>query len=213
MKRFFFISILLCSFFMSNAQDSSRYINAMKANLAQLDTAYKNPAGVQKLANNFERIALAEKDKWLPYYYAALCDLNYAFAQKEMTDALAERSAGWIAKADSLSPNNSEISVLKSMNATIRMLVNPQQRYMQYGPAIETAIQQAKAQDPSNPRPYYLKGANLKGTPAAFGGGCKAALVELNTAKEKFGTFKPATPLSPEWGLESTDAMIAECNK
>jgi hypothetical protein len=35
------------------------------------------------LANNFERIATAEKNQWLPYYYAAFCQVNLGFIEKD----------------------------------------------------------------------------------------------------------------------------------
>jgi hypothetical protein len=59
--------IFVASF--ANAQ-SSKYESAMKENINQLDSVMvKNNA--MELANNFVRIAQAEKTQWLPYYYAA----------------------------------------------------------------------------------------------------------------------------------------------
>jgi hypothetical protein len=57
-----------------------------------------------------------------------------------------------------------------------------------------------------------LKGQSLKFTPPQFGGGCKAALEALNTAVEKYGTFKPASDIAPNWGKSYTEMMVKECN-
>ena len=192
---------------------SERYVVAIKKNLMTMDSAFKSPAGILALANNFERIAAAEKNQWLPYYYAALCQINYGFRQEDKSglDAIAEKAGMLINTADSLMPNNSELSCLKSMNATLQMLVNPMARYMQYAGAINDNMEKAMEQDASNPRPYVLKGQNLKNTPVQFGGGCETALPILKTALEKFASFKSAGELYPNWGKEITEQAVKDC--
>ena len=74
-------------------------------------------------------------------------------------------------------------------------------------------MEKAMNEDPNNPRPYYLKGQNLKYTPEQFGGGCKVALAELKTAMDKFAAFKPATELHPTWGKPRVEQLIKECNQ
>jgi hypothetical protein len=185
----------------------------MKKNIAQIDSAFTKPDLFISLANNFERIGTSEKNQWLPYYYAAYCRVNNGYMQKEPSsnDAIAEYATKLINKADSLLPNNSEISCVKSMIASLQMMVNPQQRFMQYGAASQKEMQAAMEQDPTNPRPYMLKGQGLKFTPTQFGGGCKTALVPLTTAVEKYATFKPASDIAPNWGKTYTELMAKEC--
>ena len=71
----------------------------------------------------------------------------------------------------------------------------------------------AMQQDPTNPRPYMLKGQGLKYTPEQFGGGCKKAMVELTTAQEKFSIFIPASEISPNWGKSYNEMIIKECSE
>ena len=52
--------IVLFSAIILSAQ-SEKYTAAMKKNLAAMDTSFKNPADLLTVANNFERIAVAEK--------------------------------------------------------------------------------------------------------------------------------------------------------
>jgi hypothetical protein len=73
---------------------------------------------------------------------------------------------------------------------------------------METAMQQ----DATNPRPYLLKGQNLKYTPEQFGGGCKTAKPLLQTAADKFASFKPASDISPNWGMDRVNALLKDCN-
>ncbi len=192
---------------------SEKYTAAMKKNIALMDSAFSKADNFIALANNFERIGVAEKNQWLPYYYAALCKVNYAFMQQDATgnDPIAEAATMLINKADSLQPYNSEISCVKSMIASVQMLVNPQQRFMQYGAISQKAMAAAMQQDPSNPRPYLLKGQNLKYTPEQFGGGCKAALPALTTAAEKFASYTVASDIAPNWGAKRNEMVMAEC--
>lgn len=212
MKKLIILSIISIAFFSSYAQND-KFVAAMKKNITQIDSAFTKPDLFISLANNFERIGTSEKSQWLPFYYAALCRVNYSYTQEEKSgnDAIAEYATKLINKADSLMPNNSEISCIKSMIASIQMMVNPQQRWGQYGPISQKAMTDAMKQDPTNPRPYMLKGQGLKYTPEAFGGGCKTASSPLATAMEKYATFKPASDIAPNWGKAYTETLVKEC--
>jgi hypothetical protein len=192
---------------------SEKFTAAMQKNLAEMDAAFANPENLLKLANNFERIANAEKNQWLPYYYAAFCQVNYGFMEKdkEKIDAIADRATTLINTADSLAPNNSEISCIKSMIASCHMMVNPMQRWQEYGAQSSENMEAAMKQDPTNPRPYYLKGQGLMYTPEQFGGGCKTAKPELQTALDKYATFKPASSISPDWGKSYAQKLFDSC--
>lgn len=213
MKKLLFLTSLSLFSLFTFAQ-SDRYAAAMKSNLQALDTSFRNPANLLAVGNNFERIATAEKNQWLAYYYAAYCQVNYGFMvqDKSKTDGFADKASALIAKADSLMPKNSEISCIKSMIASCHMMVNPRVRYMQYGQESTTEMENAMEQDPTNPRPYLLKGQSLKYTPEQFGGGCKTALPELQTALDKYLVYKPASELHPVWGIEHTQQLMKECN-
>ena len=192
---------------------SDKYIAAMKSNIMAIDTSYKNPADLLTLANKFERIATAEKNQWLAYYYAALCQVNYTYMESDKTkvDAIADKATELIDKADVLQPNNSEISCIKSMIASSHMMVNPMQRYMEYSTEINSFMEAAMQQDPTNPRPEYLKGQALKYTPEQFGGGCGTAKPVLESALDKFNKFKTASDIHPNWGKSRVELLISEC--
>jgi hypothetical protein len=191
---------------------SEKYQKAMGANLAKMETA-KSALDFQTLSAGFERIAAAEKDQWLAYYYAAQTQILNGFMQTETAgnDAIADKAEALMNKADSLQKDNSEISCLRSMAGTLRMLVNPMQRYMQFAKQINGSMEMAKKQDPSNPRPYYLQGQNLKNTPEQFGGGCKTAKPILEQAIKLYEAFKPASLLHPNWGKQQAAELLAGC--
>ncbi len=212
MKKHLFFLLTLAMLGSASAQ-SDRYLGAMKKNLAALDTAFRSPGSLLSLANQFERIALAEKNQWLPFYYAAFCQVNLGFMEqdKSRVDAIADKADALIARADSLQPGNSEISCIRSMVASCRMMVDPRLRWQQYGEASNRLMELAMQQDSSNPRPYLLRGQGLRYTPEQFGGGCKAALPALQTALEKFAAFVPASEIHPGWGRQIAQQLADGC--
>ena len=211
MKKIIFSMLCLVTVASVNAQ-SDKYQKAMTANLAKFDSA-KTAQDFQTLSASFERIANAEKNQWLPYYYAAQAQIIYGFVKNTPAenDAIAEKAEKWLNTADSLQKDNSEISCLRSMAATLHMMVNPMQRYMQYLPDIEKALAAAKKQDPTNPRPHFIQGQNLKGTPEQFGGGCKTAKPVMQQALALYATFKPSSPLHPNWGKSQAQEIFDGC--
>ena len=212
MKKLFLLAVV--SFLVTGAfAQSEKYVANMKNNITAIDSSFKNPQNLLDLANKFERIATTEKNQWLPYYYAAFCQVNYTYMEKDKTkvDAIADKATELIDKADALQPNNSEISCIKSMIASSHMMVNPMQRFQEYGPESASYLDAAMQQDATNPRPEYLKGQGLKYTPEQFGGGCANAKPVLQSSLDKYNTFKPASDIHPTWGRTRLEAMLAEC--
>ena len=70
MKKSLLLSLFAIISLASFSQ-SDKYVAAMQKNIAAIDTSFRTPPALLALANNFERIAVAEKNQWLPYYYAA----------------------------------------------------------------------------------------------------------------------------------------------
>lgn len=212
MKKLFLLAAVSFLATASFAQ-SDKYVAGMKSNITLIDSAFKNPPALLDLANKFERIAVAEKNQWLAYYYAAFCQVNYAYMEKDKTkvDAIADKATELIDKADALNPNNSEISCIKSMIASSHMMVNPMQRFQEYGPEAQSYLDAAMQQDAANPRPELLKGQGLKYTPEQFGGGCATAKPVLQSSLAKYATFKPASEIHPTWGRSRVESLLSEC--
>jgi hypothetical protein len=210
-----FIALFLIIATTAVAQNE-KFNNAMQLKLEGYKTA-KTAEDFLDLSNAFERIAEAEKTQWLAYYYAAHAQVIYGYmlSQKDPSglDPIADKAEQLINKADALEKNNSEISCIKSMIASLRMFVNPMQRWQQYGALATEMIETAKAQDPANPRPYALSAQNLFYTPAQFGGGCSTAKPIAEEGMKLLEAFKPKTALHPVWGKMQLEMVMGGCNK
>lgn len=208
-------SILLVAaiiFAASTFAQSEKYLSAMKQNIAQVDSLMIK-SNAAEVANNFSRIAEAEKDKWLPFYYAAYCKVIQAMTEQDNSkkDALADKADEYLSKAETiLGKENSEINVIKSMIATAHMMVDPQSRFMTYGPQSTEFIKKSESLDPTNPRPILLEAQNTFYTPEAFGGGKEAAKPLFEKAKQLFENFKPETDISPVWGKSNVAYFLSQ---
>ena len=193
---------------------SEKYTQAMKTNLAKFDSI-KSSEEYQALAATFERIGDAEKTEWLPYYYSSLALLTPGWTDTKIDkDANAVKIKSLLDKADPLTKDNAdkaEVLSIRNMTATQQMLVDPQNRWMNYGQEGATYLKQAKDLDPENPRLAYLEGAGIFGTPEQFGGGKAKAKPVLEKAVSLFKAEKPK-PLHPSWGLQIAESMLAQCN-
>ena len=203
-----FISLSVVTF----AQSAS-YKAGMKKCLAQFQNAGSKTEFI-KAAGSFETLALSEKTEWLPYYYAGLCEALGAFsAAKTDIDALCEKGDKLAKTADSLSPQNPEVSVLKAMLAAARITVDEKKRGQKYGGQVMKYANAAIKLNSANPRAYLLKGRALLYTPEAFGGGAKKAKPVFETSLEKFKLFKPETEFSPLWGKDEVEKELKMINE
>jgi hypothetical protein len=218
MKKFIFSSALVLLTLAVFSQ-SEKYVSTMKDKIAMLDTL-RDLAGLKDISAAFERIGDAEKTQWLPYYYAALAMVNggnsiYINNQSnadelQKIDPIAERAEQLIAKAEALSKDNSEIFAVKKMAASLRMMVDPMSRYMQYGPQAQEFLETAKRLNPENPRVFLLEGQDKYFTPEQYGGSKTEAKKLFDEALKKYESFKPASDIDPNWGKGTVQYFLSQ---
>ncbi len=220
MKKIIFSTLAVALFSIAAfAQEQDKYTRTMMTKVPEVDTT-RNPAELLALSAAFERIADAEKTKWLPYYYAALTQVNAAYmmspngqVKAEVSDPMADKAEAYITKADALNPNNSEVYAVKKMIANLRMMADPTNRWMQYGPIGDEALQTAAKLNPENPRVYLLQGQDKFFIPEQFGGSKTEAKALFEMALKKYETTKPASAIDPSWGKRTAAYFLAEASK
>lgn len=207
------LSILLSLLFLTVAIADDKYEKEIKKNLEKIDEC-KTPNDFIKLANNFERIAVAEKDKWLPYYYSAFVYVlaSYTDSVNSRKDIYLDKAFKFNGIADSLMPNNSEIYTLKGMISQARMQIDPMNRWQKYGADATANLTKAMQIDTLNPRPEYLIGVGTYYTPQQFGGGPQTAKPILEKSLAKYEKFIPESEIAPNWGRENLEEILKAVN-
>ena len=208
MKKLLVIAMMMIAGFVSG---QGKYEAGMGKAFEQMKDA-KTAEDMGATAAFFERIAEAEKDKWLPYYYAAYCNYLTGWMNPSADkDAIGEKSKELIVKAEVLEKNNSELFVLRQMVAVQKLTVDPMSRFQTYGKQANEALEMAKQADPNNPRVYLVDGQYKMNVPDAFGGGKEVGKKLFTKALELFKTFKPASNMNPSWGADQAEKLLAQC--
>lgn len=165
------------------------------------------------LANDFTRIGDKEKTQWLPYYYAAYTTIEKGrtlMRKGEMTeiDAIAAEAQSSLDKASDLSKDNAEILILQKMIHSLKLMVNPQERFMSEGMLGAEALGKAEKLDPTNPRIILMKAEDTYFTPEQFGGSKTKGLDLFQKSVDQFSVYKPKTSLDPNWGKMEAEYFL-----
>jgi hypothetical protein len=213
MKKIILSLALVVIALASNAQ-SDAYNAGMKGMISRIESAQSNPEAYQDASNGFLRIAAAEKNEWLPNYYAAYCLAMQAMfsKDKEKIDPMLDQADKLLAEI-SITVKSDEVMCLQAFSKATRISVDPMTRGMRYSSESAKFLEQAKSINAENPRIYFLQGESMFNTPEQFGGGKTKALQLFQTAAKKFAAFKPSSDLMPTWGQRTNEMMIAECKK
>lgn len=192
------------------------YEKAMTDKIAKIETC-KTAEDFQTLANDFQRIAEKEQNKWQPYYYAA-----FSFIQKgrlqmrdgktQDLDEPADQAMKYLTSAESIS-DNAEIRLLKKMTYSLKMMVNPMQRYMTDGAKATAEMTAAEKMEPNNPRVALIKAEDMYFTPEQYGGSKTKGLEMFKLALEKFNSYQPKTSIDPNWGKAEAEYFISQSGK
>jgi hypothetical protein len=209
-----FLTLLFTLSVIAGIYADDKYEKAVRKNLERMDTC-RVSADYLNVANAFERIALAENGKWLPYYYASLNYVlaSYVDSSNSQKDMYLDKAAGFIHTADSLVPSNSEVLTLKGMIAQARMQIDPMSRWQKYGGEAQFNFQKAMEADSLNPRPEYLVGVGVYYTPKQFGGGPDKAKPILENSFRKYEQFVLENDLMPKWGKQMAEELLKQINE
>ncbi|WP_426275032.1 hypothetical protein ACN9MN_11655 [Chryseobacterium sp. S-02] len=215
MKKYILSAALSSVSLITFAQAS--YEKIMTEKIAKIETC-KSAEDFQNLANDFQRIGDKEKGKWLPNYYTALSYIQKGRVlmregKMESLDMVADQAQKFIDTAESTEKDNSEIHLLQKMIFSLKMMVNPQQRYMTYGMQAAEELRKAENFDASNPRVALIKAEDMYFTPEQYGGSKTKGLELFKQALENFNTYKPKTALDPNWGKSEAEYFLSMGDK
>jgi hypothetical protein len=189
------------------------YEKIMAEKIAKIETC-KTPEDFQTLSNDFQRIGSKESSQWLPQYYAAFSQIQKGRVMMrngntQDLDGVAAQAEKYLGTAQSLAgADNAEIHLLKKMAYSLRMMVNPQQRFMTDGARASEELSRAEKLDPSNPRITLIKAEDVYFTPEQYGGSKSKGKEMFKDAVSKFNAYKPKTALDPNWGRGEAEYFL-----
>ena len=214
-KAILFIAFIFLCIGLIQAQDG--YNQQMVMAVGKLDQAAV-AKDYQQLAASFESIALAEKNKWLPYYYAAYCNAKIGWLYQQDGDQIepfADKAEKDIKKSESLldtavqKKELSEVYCVLSMVNRARVFINPMSYGRQYGPPASQYAHLALNTNPDNPRANYLLGWEKYSTPKLWGGDKKKAKELLELAKQELAVDSNEG-INPHWGQEEVEELLKQ---
>jgi len=189
---------------------SPKYYQKMGETLPKFG-ACKTIDDYQSLANQFNLIANAETQEWLPLYYEAQCYILMSFrvddnpAKKDEYLDIAEVA---INKMLVLAPNESEAYTLQAFYCMGRLVVNPQERGQKYGGLSGQAVGRALGMEPENPRAQLMQLQNELGTARFFGSDTKPFLIKAQTLLDNWDNYKNKSSLHPQWGKDQVEGIV-----
>lgn len=210
MKKLFLTALLVIS---ASAFSQTAFEKAMTEKISKLEQS-KTPEDFTASSNDFARIGDKEKTNWIPYYYAAHASIEKGrnlmrTGKMSELDAIAAEAQTNLDKASALSPNNAEILILQKMIHSLKMMVDPQSRFMSEGMLAADALSKAEKLDPENPRISLLKAEDTYFTPEQFGGSKTKGLELFQKSLDQFKVYKPKTTLDPTWGKGEAEYFLA----
>lgn len=162
-----------------------------------------------------ERIAIVEKNNWLPNYYIGLINSTEAFKPENR-----ENITSLLNKADEVidfelakNPENAELLVLEALSDTALLVSDPMTYGMALSPKISGIYQKALALAPDNPRVVLNKAEFDMGGAEWTGADVKQICKQYEKAVDLFGKFKNETPFYPSWGLDRAKAGVQKCGQ
>lgn len=205
-KVFLFIGL----FFALNATSQSNYEKGMQQAFALWDEG-KNTEALQL----FERIAAAEKENWLPPFYAAYIEVLGSFNIKDETilNAKLTKAQKLLDEATSISENNPEIIIIQALLNTAYIAFDGQRYGMTMSGKNSQLYAKALQIAPKNPRVILGNAEWNMGTAKFFGQSTKPFCEEIKRAIEIEKEEKNGIPFYPRFQLKRAEDVLKKCEE
>lgn len=207
MKTILLVATLILSL---NLSSQTPYEKGM-SKAFELWQEQKNTEAVQL----FERIATAEKNNWLPPYYAGLIEVISSFSIKDealLTTKLT-RAKVFLDIAASISEDNPEIMISYALLNTAYIAFDGQKYGMTLSGENTAIYKKAQSISPNNPRVILSKAEWDMGSARFFGKSITPFCEDIDRAIVLFKEEEQTIPYYPYSGLERAEEISANCKK
>ena len=206
------IIILLLSIVLMSFIDNG-YDNAMSTSMEQLREA-STKENFREVANRFDRIAAKEKDKWLPYYYAAYVKIILATTEKNpsIKDNTLDEAQATINLVKNIDHDKVEVLTLEAFINMIRISVDPANRGQEYSMKSAAFLEEAEGIEANNHRTMLFMAHLQYGSLQFFNTDTTPACEKFIQALKIFNDDQAVNdPFWPAWGKDQALSMVKQC--
>jgi tetratricopeptide (TPR) repeat protein len=167
-------------------------------------------------SNLFERISTAEKDNWLPPFYAGYTLVLSAFEIKdEATLKLKlDKAKSLLERAASISTKNPDIMIAQALHNTAYINFDGQKYGMTMSSKNASIYNNALKIAPNNPRVILAKAEWDMGTARFFSQSTEPYCKDVERALEIFKTEEQSDiKFYPDWGQKRAEQILEECGQ
>jgi hypothetical protein len=201
-------TLLLALIFAANITAQTQYEKGM-SKAFELWGTQKNKEATQL----FERISNAEKNNWLPSYYAATVMIVEGFSIKDETALTTHlnKAQEFLDKAKAISKNNPEIMITQALLNTVYVAFDGQKYGMSLSGENVQLYEQALQVAPNNPRVVLGKAQWGIGGAKFFGQSTEPFCKEIERSIALFKEEKKKGAFHPFGGIERAEEALKEC--
>lgn len=171
---------------------------------------------ITEAANLFERIAKAEKENWIPSYYAGYINIMSSFGIKDeaQLNAKLEKASEHLDNAMLNSPKNPEIMIIQALRNTALIAFDGQKYGMTLSGKNAAIYEQALNLAPNNPRVMLGKAEWDMGAARFFGKSTEPYCKDIAKALEIFKSEKKSeVKFTPSWGQDRAEEVLKQCGQ
>ena len=202
------IILLLINLVLAQLLSAQDYEQNMQQALETWHTGNATEASAQ-----FEKIATANTNEWLPNYYVGLVNATQAFEVEDYNtaDKMLTRAQTAIDNEIKKTPENAELMVVQALIYTAYMAKDPMMNGQLYYPKVTKLYARAKEIAPENPRVVLEKAMFELQSAKYMGGDTQSSCADLQNAKQLFDTFNNEEQFYPDWGKDQLAEAMAFC--
>ncbi|MEE4000865.1 hypothetical protein V1T75_10985 [Tenacibaculum sp. FZY0031] len=166
-------------------------------------------------AQLFERISTAERENWLPSYYAGMILIVESFQIKEEARLIAKlnKAQEFLDTAKSISPENPEILITQALLHVSYMAFDGQKYGMTMSMKNTSLYEKALQIAPNNPRVILSKAESDMGAARFFGQSTEPFCNNVKKAIALGKKEKIAEKFYPKFNVQRAEQVLKKCMK
>ena len=207
MKKF---TIIIAIFIATGISAQSKYQSGM-----QKAFEFWGQGKMTEASNLFERISKAEKENWLPSFYAGYTIVISSFGVKDEATLKSklEKAEAFLNEAALISPNNPEIMIIQALHNTAYIAYDGQKYGMTLSGKNSQIYAKAIALAPNNPRVILGNAEWNMGSAKFFGKSTKPYCDEIKRAIDLGKNEKNEVEFYPKFQVPRAEQALKQCQQ